>query len=712
MQQLTQELKSGKMEIIEVPFPAIAKGHLMIRNHFSLISAGTEGKTVTDARKGYIAKARSRQKEVKQVIEMIKNNGFKSTYEFVMNKLDAPSALGYSSAGEVIAVGEGVTNFKVGDFVACGGASASHADVVSVPINLCVKVPENVDLKHAAFTTVASIAIQGIRQAELKLGENCVIIGMGLIGQLTAKILKASGIQYLGIDVSEKQIEQSKNSGLDNCYKRDSNGIEEIIAKFSKGNGVDSIIITAGTSSLDPIEFAGQIARKKGKIVVVGAVPTGFDRVNYYKKELDLRMSMSYGPGRGDINYEEKNIDYPIGYVRWTENRNMQSFIDLLASGELNINSLISHTFSLEDSPSAYDMILSKSEAFNGIIIAYDTENTPSKKVVLQQKNYPAEEVNVGMIGAGNFAQGMLLPKMKDNCNFVGIATARGNMAKYVGSKYHFNYCAESADELFKDPNINAIFITTRHNSHAEYVIKAIENSKHVFVEKPLALTESELDSIKSAYEEAYKKGSNMHVMVGFNRRFAPAVQQVKKMFSDEQSKAINIRVNSGVMPPDHWVNDAEIGGGRIIGEACHFIDLARYLAGSPISYVSASAMEDPHGLNNTVIVNLQFENGSIASVNYFANGSKSLSKELIEVFCGGIAVKIDDFKSLTIFTKSAKTIKFKSQDKGHEAEVQSFLHSIKNGLPQPISFEDCFQSSLVTLKAIQSIHENRKIKI
>lgn len=712
MQQLTQELKSGKMEILEVPFPALGPGQLMIRTQYSVISAGTEGKTVTDARKGYIAKARSRQKEVKQVIEMIKLNGLRSTYQFVMNKLDAPSALGYSAAGEVIAMSQDVTGFKVGDYVACGGNSASHADVLAVPVNLCVKVPREVDLKQAAFTTIAAIAIQGIRQTDLRMGENCLIIGMGLIGQMTSKILSASGIHSICVDVSDKQVQQAKEAGIANVYNRNMAGVEDIIAGFSKGNGVDAIIITAGTSSLDPVEFAGKVARKKGKVVIVGAVPTGFDRANYYKKELDLRMSMSYGPGRGDSDYEEKGIDYPIGYVRWTENRNMQSFVDLLALGRLDISGLISHTYSLENAPEAYDMILSKQEAFNGIVLEYDQELVPERRVALKSTIFPAQDANIGMIGAGNFAQGTLLPKMKGNCNFVGIATARGNMARYVGTKYAFNYCAGSADELFTDNNINTMFVTTRHNSHAEYVIKAIESDKHVFVEKPLAMNEVELTAIREAYEKAVERGTAKHVMVGFNRRFAPAVTQISKLFAASHAKSINIRINSGVMPPDHWVNDPEIGGGRIIGEGCHFVDLAMFLAGAPITSVSANALEDAHRLYNTVTINLEFANGSVAAVNYFANGNKNMPKEQIEVFCGGTIAIIDDFKTLTVYGNGVKKTKFKGQDKGHETEVLAFLDAIKNGKPQPIPFEECYASSLATIKVLESIRENRKITL
>ncbi|MCB0755650.1 MAG: Gfo/Idh/MocA family oxidoreductase, partial [Flavobacteriales bacterium] len=490
-------------------------------------------------------------------------------------------------------------------------------------------------------------------------------------------------------------------------YNRNTPGIEDLIMKFSNGSGVDSVIITAGTSSLDPVELAGAVARKKAKVVIVGAVPTGFNRANYYKKELDLRMSMSYGPGRQDPTYEDKGIDYPIGYVRWTENRNMQSYLELIAAGKLDISGLISHTFKLEEAPEAYNMILSRSEAFNGVVIQYE-EGVPSSRLDLASKSFPASEPNVGMIGAGNFAQGTLLPNMKDHCNFVGVATGRGNMSKYVGEKYKFNYCAESASEVFEDKNVNTIVITTRHDSHAEYVIKGIEAGKHVFVEKPLAMNEEELESIREAYNSTAKENP-VQVMVGFNRRFAPPVQEVKKLFVDEQPKSIMMRINAGVVPPDHWVNDPKVGGGRIIGEGCHFIDLAMYLAGNKITAVSASAMQDANGLNNTVVVNLEFANGSVASVSYFSNGSKSVAKEYIEVFCGQTVAIIDDFRSLTISGSKNAVKKFK-QDKGHAEELKQFFGAIKAGRPQPISFEDCYVSSLATLKVLESIRENRKI--
>lgn len=707
MKQLTQQLKSGKMEILEVPFPALNKGYIMVRNHYSVISAGTEGKTVTDARKGYIAKAKSRQKEVKQVLEMVKKNGLMPTYKLVMNKLEAPSPLGYSTSGEVIAIGEGVTKFKVGDHVACGGVTASHADVVSVPVNLAVKLDENVDLKEAAFTTLGSIAMQGVRQAECVVGETCLIIGMGIIGQITYKILQASGLNPVGIDVSDQQLKLAQKAGISNVYNRNQEGLDAILSNFSRGHGMDSVIITAGTNSLDPVEFAGQVTRKKAKVVIVGAVPTGFSRANYYKKELELKMSSSYGPGRSDLSYEEKGYDYPIGYVRFTENRNMESIVDLLASERMSFKDIISHTYSLEEAPEAYDMILERSEPFSGILIQYDQDADLKKAVDFKKEgSYNPSDANVAFIGAGNFAQNMLLPNIKRACNFVGITTGRGSTAHYVAGKYGFKYAASSSDELLADKDINTVVITTRHNIHAENVIKGLESGKNVFVEKPLAMNEEELEAIKVAYDSA----ENPKVMVGYNRRFAPSVVEMKKHFHKDQKRSIVIRVNSGVMPVDAWVNDPEIGGGRIIGEACHFVDLAMFLTDSTIVSVSAEAMDDEHALNNTVSINLKMANGSIASINYFANGNKEVPKEYIEVYGGGVVAQLNDFKSLNVYGKAKKETKYKDQDKGHAACIRAFLNGIKGGQVSPISFEELYNSMLATLKVNQSLVEGRRI--
>ncbi|MEI8201413.1 MAG: Gfo/Idh/MocA family oxidoreductase [Bacteroidota bacterium] len=711
MQQLTQQLKSGQMEIMEVPFPSLGDNEIMVRNHYSVISAGTEGKNVSDARKGYIAKAKSRQKEVKMVIEMIKSQGFKETYDFVMNKLEAASPLGYSCAGEVIAVGNNIKSIAVGDRVACGGDGAFHADVVVVTENLCVKIKDNVSFKHAAFATIAAIAIQGIRQAELNFGSNCTIIGLGLIGQLTIQILKASGIHSIGIDINQEQVNAAKLCGADLALNRNDLGLEQLINTYTDGFGTDAVIITAGSSSLDPVELAGILCRKKGKVVIVGAVPTGFSRANYYKKELDLKMAMSYGPGRYDINYEEKGIDYPIGYVRFTEQRNMKTFVDFIAEDKLNLDLIVTHEFELQDAEKAYDMILAKNEPFSGIVIKYDQESILQKVVIKERTAKNTSKPRVGLIGAGNFAQGTLLPRMKDLCEIVGVATATGNQSKYVSNKYNIPYCFDGGERLIECEDINTVFITTRHNLHAKYIIESLKAGKHVFVEKPLAMTINELEEIHSVYEELNAKSKNL-LMVGFNRRFAPAIQKIKTMFNDNQQKSINIRINAGAVPAEHWVNDPVLGGGRMIGEGCHFIDLAMFLAGGLITSVSAESFTGASNLQDTMVVSLRFENGSIANLSYFSNGNKALPKEYIEVFCGGAVAIIDDFKSLTLYGKNKSKIKLKGQDKGHSNELKTFLNAIEKGDSNPIPFNESYHSTLVTFKVLESLRENRKILI
>ncbi len=708
MQQLTQQLKSGYMELTEVPIPALNAGQILVRNHYSLISAGTEGKTVSDARKGYLAKARSRQKEVRMVINMIKQQGLMATYNIVMNKLEAPSALGYSTAGEVIAVADDVKDIQVGDRVACGGQGAHHADIVAVYRNLCVKLPPEVSYQQAAFTTVAAIAMQGIRQADVQAGGNCVVIGLGLIGQLTIQLLRAAGIKPIGIDIAAGPVAAVNQLEGAVAYTRDQEGLENIIIDSSGGFGTDAVIITAGTSSLDPVELAGVLCRPKGKVVIVGAVPTGFSRTNYYKKELDLRMSSSYGPGRYDATYEEKGVDYPIGHVRWTENRNMQTYVDLLAAGSLNADALISHVFPLVDAAKAYDLIMNRSEPFTGILLEYEEEIRITKRIDLSKKGIDPAKPAVGFIGAGNFAQNMLLPRLKGKVQLVGVATARGNSATYVGKKYNFSYCTTDVSELMKDEDINTVFITTRHHMHAEQVIAALQSKKNVFVEKPLAMTETELEAIAANFRAMEKPPC---LMVGYNRRFAPFVQQVASLFPAERPKGIQIRVNAGQVPASHWVHDPKVGGGRIIGEGCHFVDLAIFLAASPVAHVSAFQLQTAEALQDSVVINLAFVNGSTASISYFSNGHKSVAKERMEVFCDGVIAQIDDFSRLLI--QGNKAVKKKiAQDKGHQGELDAFVATIRDGNPSPISFEELYHSSLVTFKALKSIQRGQTIPI
>ncbi|HER42913.1 MAG TPA: oxidoreductase, partial [Candidatus Eisenbacteria bacterium] len=577
MLQLTQNLKTGKMELSEVPVPVPAAGRILVRNHFSVISAGTEGGKVETARKGYIGKAKEKPAQVGQVIDALKSEGIASTYRRVMNKLDALSPLGYSAAGIVEEVGGGVTRFKAGDRVAIGGEGANHAEMSVVAENLAVRVPDGVKLEDAAYATIAAIAVQGVRRADLRLGESCAVIGLGLLGQLTVQILKAAGVRVAGIDIDPGMTALAGRSGADIAFTRGSGEEEQAIVDFSDGYGVDAAVITAGSSSLDPVELAGRLCRKRGKVVVVGAVPTGFSRENYYRKELDLRMATSYGPGRYDPDYEEKGRDYPIGYVRWTENRNMQAFLRLAADGKANPSVLTTHEFAFERALDAYEMIVGKSEPHVGIVLKYDAGKQMPRSIDLGGTDRGplagGAEPRVSFVGAGSFAQNLLLPHVK-GASLVTVATSQGHTAKNVAQKWGFRAATCDPAEVFADDS-NTVFIATRHDSHAEYVIRALKAGKNVFVEKPLCMTEAELEEIAALYRNA---PGAPRLMVGFNRRFAPHVRSIKREFSDEAPKAINYRINAGAVPADHWIQDRDIGGGRIIGEVCHFVDLAMFV--------------------------------------------------------------------------------------------------------------------------------------
>jgi predicted dehydrogenase/threonine dehydrogenase-like Zn-dependent dehydrogenase len=700
VEQLTQNLKSGDMQLLEVPFPILNNGCVLVRNHFSIISAGTEGKTVKDARLGYIGKAMARKDEVKKVIRTAKTIGLSETYKLMMNKLDAPSALGYSCAGEVIAVADDVTEFKVGDKVACAGAGAVHAEVVAVPKNLCVKLPAGVEYNEAAFTTLGAIALQGIRQADLRLGESCAVIGLGLIGQLTIQMLNAAGIKTIGIDIDKSTVALCKEIGAHHAYERNTEGLETIILENTNGYGVDAVIITAATSTTDPVDLAGEITRKKGKVIIVGSVPTGFKRPNYYKKELELKMSCSYGPGRHDRQYEEEGIDYPYGFVRWTEKRNMEAFVDLVQQKKINLQKLTSHVFDFKEALKAYQLILDRSELFTGILLKYDVSKKISSRVNIKEVKAISAEPSVGFIGAGSFANNVLLPALKGNCNFVGISSSRSNNSRNIADKYSFSYCTDKASELVEDKNINTIFVATRHDSHAKYVLEAIKNKKHVFVEKPLCLHAEELEQIKKQQEE-----SKSLLVVGFNRRFAPHIQKVHSLFKNiDQPVAITYRVNAGTLPKDHWIHDQAIGGGRIIGEVCHFIDLVTYLANSKVKSLSANSLQGSANTNDTLVINLAFENGSIANISYFSNGNKELNKEYLEIFSSGQVAVINDFKDLSLYGKSIKNSSLSSQDKGHKQEVKAFLDAIREGKTSPIPFSEIYHSMLCAFKVEESI--------
>lgn len=708
MQQLTQKLGSGDMIVQDVPYPQIGKGFVIVKNHYSIISAGTEGSTVQAARKSLIGKVKERPQQVKQVLDTLKAQGPMQTYRAVTKKLDAYSPLGYSCAGKVIEVGEGVTEFKIGDKVACAGAGyANHAEVTSVPVNLCVKLEEHANLKHAAYNTLGAIAMQGIRQADMRLGETCVLIGLGLLGQLTALILKASGVNVIGIDISENVVNQAvKNKAVDVGFIRNTLGIEEEIRHFTNGLGADAIIITAATSSLDPINFAGVVARKKGKVVILGDVPSGFDRNPFwYPKELELKMSCSYGPGRYDLNYEEKGIDYPVAYVRWTEKRNMQAFQQLLSKGRIDIEYLTTHEFEFEDAPEAFDLVVSKTESFIGIALKYNFDKPVKKDKIVVSNSTKTGLVNLSFIGAGSYAQGNLLPYIKQSKDIlkVGVLTNTGTTSKRVAEKFGFQFCAAQEADIL-NAKTNTLFIASRHDSHGSYVLKGLKSSKHVFVEKPLCLFETELDAIVAA-QGVYRKV----IMVGFNRRFSPLTQEIKRTLGTGPMTMI-YRINAGYIKKQTWIQDPEIGGGRILGEVCHFIDYLTYINGSLPVNVSANALPDPENLNDTVNILIQFENGSTGIIGYYANGSKRLPKEYVEIHSSGSTAILNDFKELKIYSKGKLSRqKLISQNKGQKIMVETFLNNLLTGKSAPIHFNDIVSVTRASFRVLDSFKSGGK---
>lgn len=704
MQQLTQKLGSGDMIIQEVPYPQLRKGMVIVKNHYSIISAGTEGSTVVAARKSLIGKAKERPQQVKQMIDTLKKQGPIQTYRAVMKKLDAYSPLGYSCAGEVIEVGEGVTQFEVGDKVACAGVGyANHAEIVSVPINLCVKLENNVNLKDAAYNTLGAISMQGVRQADMRLGESCVIIGLGLLGHLAALILKASGITVIGVDVSEAAVRKAlDNNVVDLGLTRNAAGIENQIGNLTNGYGADAVIIAAATDSLDPINFAGAIVRKKGRVIVLGAVPTGFDRdPNWYSKELELRMACSYGPGRYDLNYEEKGIDYPLPYVRWTEKRNMEAFQNLISTKKIDIEYLTTHEFDFDNAKAAFDLVVSKTEPFIGIALKYNTQKKASKIKISTAKSQKLGKINISFIGAGSYAQGNLLPNIPENKDIarIGVLTNSGTTSKRVAEKFNFQFCASREEDVL-DNKTNTVFVATRHDSHAQYVLKGLEANKNVFVEKPLCLLESELKDIIDAQFKASKV-----VMVGFNRRFSPLTEELKNAVGNNPMTML-YRINAGAISADNWIQDLEIGGGRILGEVCHFIDYLTYVNGSLPVKVSASALPDADQLNDTLNILIQFQNGSSGVVAYYANGSKSMTKEYLEVFSSGISATINDFKELKIFANGkTRKIKFFNQNKGQKEMVKAFIKALLTDGKAPIPFEEIVSVSKASFKIIESVN-------
>ncbi|GAB4569362.1 MAG: bi-domain-containing oxidoreductase [Anaerolineales bacterium] len=714
MKQLLQNIKTGKTTIEDVPLPAPREGQALVKISTSLVSAGTERMVVEFAEKSYLGKARSRPDLVKQTLDKAKREGVMPTLQAVFNRLDQPMALGYSTAGTIVALGKNMQGFKVGQRVACaGGGYATHAEYNVVPRNLLTPLPKNVDFESAAFTTLGAIALHGFRLAEPQLGENIAVIGLGLLGLLTIQLAAAAGCNVLGIDIDPKRVKLASSLGIQAVSRAQA---EATAVAFTANRGFDSIIICADTSSNDPIELAGVIARDRAKVVATGAVGLNFPRKVYYEKEISFINSRSYGPGRYDSNYEENGQDYPIGYVRWTEGRNFQAVVDLLSSGKLKVESLISHRFDIEDGVKAYEVITGKKkEPFLGVLLKYSNEKQETSKRVefpLVARSSSLGSVKLGVLGAGLFANSTLLPVLKNNKDFelIGIASSGGLHAQHSGKKFGFQYAASSEDEVINDPKVNTVAILTRHDTHADLVVKALKAGKNVFVEKPLAINSSQL----SVISKQLKTNTQSLITVGFNRRFAPLIQNLKSSIVNRNEPLhAHYRVNAGFIPANHWTQDEAIGGGRIIGEACHFIDLITYLVGALPVRVSAHALPNNGKYKeDNVSMTFTFADGSIGVVDYLANGDKSMPKERLEVFCGGMVAVLDDYVSLTTVKDGKRKEEKIAQDKGWRAEMAAFADSVKSGKEPPIPYEQIIAVTKSTFAAVESIRSGDRVEI
>ena len=709
MLQIIQYQKTGEIFVEELPAPKLKTGGILVQNVYSLISAGTERTSVETAQASLIGKAKSRPELVKQVINNIKKEGIIVTYKKVMNRLDNYKELGYSSAGIVLESSD--DEFKPGDRVACAGSTANHAEIIFVPKNLAVKIPENVSFEEAAFTTLGAIALQGVRQADLRIGENVAVIGLGLIGLITVQLLKSNGCRVIGLDISSNNFQLAKEFGCDECSLLNEDALR-LVETFTKGYGTDAVLITASTKSNEPIEYALEFARKKSKIVIVGVTGMNIPRSPFYEKELDIRISCSYGPGRYDPQYEEKGIDYPIGYVRWTERRNMEAIVNLLSERKLDFKSLITHKIPIQNGLTAYDLITGKiKEKYIGILIEYSKEtkdlSKELRKIELTISPIKDNEVKVGFIGAGNFAQSYLIPPLqKLKVPLVGLATSKPVNAKTIAKKFNFNFATTETRDIFDNDEINTIFIATRHDSHAKYVIEGIKSNKNIFVEKPLAINENELNDIEKAIEDY---NYNKILFVGFNRRFSKPFKLIKEFFSGvKEPLMIHYRVNAGFIPKDHWIRDPSQGG-RIIGEACHFIDTMIFLTGSlPKSLFAESIVSDNTKTNNhdTVSIIIKFENGSVGNLLYLANGDNSVPKEYCEVYGGGQTAIMNNFKEVILYKNNRRKKHRFDGKKGHYEEVSHFIDLISGKNKFKLTLNEIFIVTKITFEALKSLNK------
>jgi predicted dehydrogenase/threonine dehydrogenase-like Zn-dependent dehydrogenase len=706
VQQVVQEVRSGKLSVAEIPAPLAQPGEVLIANVASVISAGTERMVIDLAKKSLLGKARERPDLVRRVIEKCRNEGVLTTLRQVREQLDAPLAMGYSSAGVVLACGPGVQHLKPGDRVASNGP---HAEIVSVGKHLCATVPENVDFDQAAFAVLGAIALNGVRLSGGKLGETAFVIGLGLIGQIAVGLLAAAGCRVIGTDPDSAKCDLAQRMGAETA-RPNLAGAE--VESLTGGLGADAVLITASTPSNAPIELAAAAVRKKGRVVLVGVVGLELDRRPFYFKEAEFVVSCSYGPGRYDPEYEDRGHDYPAAYVRWTEERNIQAVLELMGRGKLDLRPLISHRFPIDQAERAYELIESGREPYLGVILEYPRpqEQTQRHAVHLAPPKH-SDRPAVGVLGAGNFARLVLLPALRDcgRLRLATLCTAGGLSAVTSGRKLGFEQATTDEGEVFDNPQIDAVVSITRHDLHARHVIRAIQGGKAIFVEKPLCLTQEELAQIERALAEAGDRAPLL--MVGFNRRFSPAAAEVRRFFADATSPlAVSIRFNAGPLPSDHWLQDDAEGGGRIIGEACHGLDLATFLVGSPPVRVFAESIASPHAATTTddqCFITLRHANGSISNVAYLAGGDKSFPKERIEIIGDGRVAVIDDFRTLTTCRagRTSRT-RLRGQDKGHRAEIAAFAQLLSEGGPAPIPWEDLRSVTLASILAVRSLRE------
>lgn len=706
MKQIFQDLVKGGTEIIESPTPLIARNSLIIDTAITLISAGTERSLVSFGKASFIDKARQQPEKVKMVLEKVQTDGLVTTFEAVKSKLEEPMPLGYCNVGIVNTVHPNVSSFKIGDRVVSNGP---HADVVRVPSNLCAKIPDKVSNEEAIFTVVGSIGLQGIRLANPSLGEAVAVIGVGLIGLLTVQLLVAQGCRVLAIDFDAGKLELARQFGADVCNL--GMGVDPVSAglAFSRGNGMDAVLITASTKSNDPLSQAARMSRKRGRIVLVGVVGLELNRAEFYEKELSFQVSCSYGPGRYDPDFEEEGHDYPYGFVRWTEQRNFEAILDMMESGRIDVVPLISHRVNFEDADKAYKILTDDSSAL-GILLNYTHESSLRHISQIQlsvDSNVEADAPVVGFIGAGNYASRILIPAfLKSGVKLHTIATTGGGNGVIQGRKYGFTSATTDVEVMLADKEINTVAIVTRHNTHASFVISALEAGKHVFVEKPLATTSDELAMVKKAYQQT--EGRQV-LMVGFNRRFSPQIDKMKALLQTlNEPKSFIMTVNAGAISPEHWTQVREIGGGRIIGEACHFIDLMRYLAGASIISVQAMRIGEADSLKvieDKASISLRFEDGSFGTIHYFANGAQSFPKERIEVFASGRVLQLDNFRKLRGYGwPGFNKFNLWKQDKGQLACSTAFLSAIREAKLPPIPADELFEVSQITIDAVHQL--------